>query len=64
MSELSPELGGKIQIIASMLPYLRSRSSTVRRSAFDNALSHYQDVLRAENELLQIIDMCKEIERA
>ena len=61
---LSPQLAEKFQLIQSLLPNLRSRAVTVRRTAFDAALTRYRDLERAEEELEYIIDVCDGVERA
>jgi len=61
MTAVADDLAGKVQLILSLAPSLRSRAATVRQSPFQAALRRYQDLLRAEEELVMIIQVCDEV---
>ena len=61
MTVVGDELAGKIQLIMSLAPSLRSRAATVRSSPFQVALRRQLDLDRAEEELVMIIKVCEEV---
>ena len=64
MENLDPAITEKFRLIQSLVPTLRSRSSTIRKTYFEAALQRIYDLTKAEEELDYVIEVCDEVLRA